>query len=43
MADTIPHNSHGDGSLSSAKHANPNASFELPPAEADKGYEVVGN
>jgi uncharacterized membrane protein len=42
MADTISRTIYGDAPLSSAKHANPNAAFELPPSEAGKGFEIVG-
>jgi len=42
MANSISRTTHGDAPLSSAKHPNPGASFELPPADASKGYDIVG-
>jgi uncharacterized membrane protein len=41
MAQSISRTSHGDAPLSSAKHPNPNGSFDLPADEQDN-YRLVG-
>jgi uncharacterized membrane protein len=42
MADSISRTDQNDAPVSSGRHADPNALFDLPPSEAGKGYELVG-